>query len=566
MNRSYQKLGELYLSELGLAARIKSEGVYPPNDRLHRQFRAFGEDGTLLTRIDALPALSIERVRQVLLDEWSPWERAEKLLLDTYNIISIWYQNLGWLKAPFWPFLGWLLAICAATTTWILAPHRLANWAMPKVGSPKIPTWKWLAGVLTLFGYLGTTRRPLKAWIRKNRGQLEDQCFLEREPVKERDRYCELGHQPDIDDFHTALSSRTDGLRWIQGVGGTGKSALAYRMLKTAIVPGWIKNPPLPILIDEDWGNSLPAHISRLMRLNDRRPTEQMIEVFAASGFICPIIDALSERGMSDAVDQIEIAVGDKGLSNIIVTSRSSLPSGQIWERFGEIKARKLTPEFVPDFIRTYAPADRVEEVSQKVDPLLSNGGDISPLFLRFAIEQALIGDISATTAHQLVLNYVEALRAGKLDLNSVDMRRAAEITAIEAIRNSDTLTPQELEDAYLRGVLVREADKMPFMDAKREKKVDPLKVIDMLIFSGLLNRNAENMKLQFAYDPVAEYLAATWIAEAKDSDSASSIKQAVMNKPEAAVTQMLSEINFWASNAAVSFSPAPSSEPAPVE
>jgi hypothetical protein len=125
----------------------------------------------------------------------------------------------------------------------------------------------------------------------------------------------------------------------------------------------------------------------------------------------------------------------------------------------------------------------------------------MSPLFLRFAIEQALLGEVTATSTLDLVLQYVEALRLGKLDLNSDDMLRAASIAAAEAVRES--LTPREIGQELLRGVLLTQADTMPFMNAKNDKPVDPAAIIESLVTCGLLNRNRTNRRLQFAYDPV---------------------------------------------------------------
>jgi hypothetical protein len=75
-------------------------------------------------------------------------------------------------------------------------------------------------------------------------------------------------------------------------------------------------------------------------------------------------------------------------------------------------------------------------------------------------------------------------------------------------------LVPREIEHAYLRGVLVKEADGMTFMNAKNDKPVDPAAIIEMLVVCGLLNRNRINRRLQFAYDPVAEQLAAWRVAQ----------------------------------------------------
>ena len=122
---------------------------------------------------------------------------------------------------------------------------------MPRVGSASIPTWKWLAEVLTLFGYLGTTGRPLRSWLRKNHDVLYERNFAGRSPVKEREKYCSLFHEADIATFNDELSAGTGARRWITGVGGSGKSALAYRMLRISTESK--SKAPMPILVDEDW-------------------------------------------------------------------------------------------------------------------------------------------------------------------------------------------------------------------------------------------------------------------------------------------------------------------------
>ena len=167
----------------------------------------------------------------------------------------------------------------------------------------------------------------------------------------------------------------------------------------------------------------------------------------------------------------------------------------------------------------------------------------MSPLFLRFAIEQALIGELSSTSTLDLVLKYVEALRAGRLDLSADDMLRAASITATEAVRES--LVPREIEQAYLRGVLVKETDGLAFMNARNDNAVDPAAVIEILVECGLLNRNKTNRRLQFAYDPVAEHLAAWRTARGPAGDGLAPLKNRILLAPESAIARAMAEIEM---------------------
>ena len=538
---AFRPLGEIFLSNEGLAASVYSEGVYVPNDRMESPFRAMTADGSVNWGRRAVPEIALQRVHQVLFDDWTWTEYILEIAKQTYSALGAWYQSLGWLKAPFWPALGWLIAIVAAIGTWLFAPHKLATWAMPRVGSAEIPTGKWLAGVLTLFGYLGTTRRPLRAWLRKNRDALYEQNFAGRTPVKEREKYCVLTYDAEIAAFALDQSALGGARLWIDGVGGSGKSALSFQMVRTASDNN--ASAPLPILVDEDWDGQLLDHIAQLLRLNDRVPTRKMAEVLGSGGDLCPVIDSLSERGMSDAADRIAAAVNSGTFKSIVVTSRQPVPIGKVWQTFRSITALPLTAEQVPDYVAAYAPQDRRAQVLERIKPLITGKRLLSPLFLRFAIEQALAGTVTSTSTLDLVLQYVEALWAGKLNLSADDMLRAASIAAREAVRES--LVPREIEQSYLRAMLVKEADAIAFMNAKNDESIDPAAVIEMLVDCGLLNRNRTNRRLQFAYDPVAEQLAARVVAQKSKDVSIARLKKRILSEPGSAIAHAMGEMEL---------------------
>jgi hypothetical protein len=440
---------------------------------------------------------------------------------------------------PFWPALGWLLAIIVSLSIWIFVPHKLSSWAMRRVGGPELPTWKWLAGVLTLFGYLGTTRRSLRAWLRKSRDGLYERNFAGRTPVKEREKYCELGQEATIKGFNVDLLASHGARVWITGVGGSGKSALAYRMVRVASERRY--SAPLPVLVDEDWDGALLDHVVRVLRVANRIPTSKMVEVLGSHGDLCLLIDSLSERGMADAAHRVADAIDQGIFTSIVVTSRQPPLNGRVWQSFNIITALPLTQALIPEYIATYAPSERRAAVAEQIAPLTAKAQLLSPLFIRFAIEQALAGQVTPSSTLDLVLQYVEALRAGRLDVNADDMLRAASVTAMEAIRES--LAPREIEQAYLRGVLVKEADGMPFMNAKSNGMKDPAEIIEMLVDCGLLNRNVTNRRLQFAYDTVAEHLAARLAAQAALEADVVHLKKRILSEPSSPLARVMAEI-----------------------
>ena len=120
------------------------------------------------------------------------------------------------------------------------------------------------------------------------------------------------------------------------------------------------------------------------------------------------------------------------------------------------------------------------------------------------------------------------------------DMLRGAAVAATESVR--DTLAPREIEPAYLRGVLVTEADVLRFMNAKRDKVVEPAELIEMLVACGLLNRNQINWRLQFAYDPVAEQLYAWRAAQGAAAGQAVPLRERVRASPDTALARTVAE------------------------
>jgi hypothetical protein len=206
--------------------------------------------------------------------------------------------------------------------------------------------------------------------LRRHRDALYDQNFAGRTPVKEREKYCNLGHEAEIEAFDVDLSRGHEARIWISGVGGSGKSALAYRTLRLA-TEGKVSSP-LPVLVDEDWNGALLDQVARLLRVGNRIPTSKMVEVLGSRGDLCLLIDSLSERGMADAVDRVADGVGKGSFTSVVVTSRQPRPNGHVWQSFKPIAALPLAPEQIPDYVKTYAPEERWTEVSDQIAPLVA--------------------------------------------------------------------------------------------------------------------------------------------------------------------------------------------------
>ena len=499
--------GEIFLHLDGWVA-VTPEGVYSPTDTLQAQVAAIDDSGDALLRKGAVPAIDRARALRILLDNFSLWERLGEMLVRAARRTREVYQGLGWLKVPFWPALGWTLLALSMLAVWLVAPRKLAHWSMPVADAPELPAWRWIVNVYSFVGLLGTTQRALRAWVKDHHSGLRTQTFTDRRPVRERDRFCPLGWTDLLKDVERQLANREPVRLWIVGAGGSGKSALAYAILRRSTGDS---SRPLPVLVDEDWTGDLFRHLSRLWRLDgeDRGPTPAMMRALGANGHFCLLMDSLSERGVEDADEQISKALTEDKLRAVIITSREPPPPGRIWETFRHVEARPVSRLQVPAFATTYVQDEACRDrVLKRLAPLLEGDESFNPLYLRFAIERATVGELEEVSWSQLVLDYLEGLRADRIDLWPDDMVRACRLAAVESLRGADT--PREIESQYLRGVFARESDGLRFADASGEGSVAPAAVVEMLVTSGVLLRNQENRRwLQFTYDPVAEQLAA---------------------------------------------------------
>ena len=137
-------------------------------------------------------------------------------------------------------------------------------------------------------------------------------------------------------------------------------------------------------------------------------------------------------------------------------------------------------------------------------DPRRVEGGNVQLRYLSESLHVDRLNGGRGVAAGKIKITDRSGM-SSVIDLSQDDMVRACRIAATEALRHSDT--PRELDSEYLRGVLVREADKLKFMNDANTAPVDPAAVVDMLVTCGVLNRNRTNRRVQFAYDPVAEQL-----------------------------------------------------------
>lgn len=219
---------------------------------------------------------------------------------------------------------------------------------------------------------------------------------------------------------------------------------------------------------------------------------------------------------MDKAAERVGRALQGGEFRHVMVTSRAAFPVRPTWDGVRRTDAKALRPQAVPVCVRTYAPIN-VAEVTFRIQPLVATEPLPSPLFLRFAIEQAAPGELGSTDEETLVLSYVETLRKDRADLSASDMRRAASLAAVEAVGGDGV--PREIDLGVLRGILKREASDQPSISAVDNKDIPLGEVLSALISSGTLTELRLCDLVRFTYDPVAEILAERWKAKRRERE-----------------------------------------------
>ena len=510
--------GGVFLTQDGVVATLDDQGVFTSKRELKDLFVAY--DGTI-GRVTPNRIATVSTMREVLFAERDWWALLKHHGQNIYDFYIRPQDELKGLVNSIRIATPLVLLSLIAAAMWLICPACLAWWSMPRgVPDPQkrkvILRMKYIGHTILLFGWLARTSRPLKSWFKKNRTELERHCFMCLRQVQERERYCPIDPDDTIAFFSNSVREKERGLVWIYGVGGSGKSSLAMFILREVTI-GKSKHP-VPVLVDEDWDGSLAAQVATQLRMSTwkKGPDEGIIKKLGALGLICPLVDSLSERVTERPVASVKQAITSLDFRHLVVTSRERPPQDQIWQSVRQITPRDLKQEDVPRFIEAYLPGpptDRKEQFERDIQSLLSGKEMPSPLFLRFLIEQAWERSIRTIDPLSLVLEYLDALRFGKIDIRRSDMERAASVAAVTSVH--DELRPLAFSEERLRGALDAASNDQRFYIEDGTSELSPPMLVDALVESGVFVRRKSDMR--FSYDPVAEYLAAWRVREAPD-------------------------------------------------
>jgi len=502
-------IGNIFYGEANLVG-IHNDSIYVNSSADSQQFLHFTGLNTPVENLAFHKQLTTQEFKGIFFDQWS-WQDQ---LIHTINVANqAFWQFHNSLPKPmqyaFEPALIWLLLFCLVFSYWIISPWRLVSFAMLQLSQTALPNWNWLLNLLLTVQWFSLSRRSLASWIKKYYPQLSNAMFFERKPVLKRQRYHFFEELPEHAHLLDAIQNKQQPIHvWLAGSGGNGKSALAFYL--TEQLTQHPKTPILPVLIDEDWQGSLEQHLAAKIQIQGKKLSTAMVVKMGQYGLICPVIDSISERqNVENKIAQINESPEIKAFTYLIFTSRNSLPTGAMWEKFATTEITGITPEQLQALINTYAPQNKQQAIANNLQQLIATESSLSPLFVRLAIEQLIDTEntqITTLNKQSLVVAYVEGLRMEKLDVDSTDLLRAVKLIAYHSLVNS---IPNEFDEPFMHGVLNNSAtESAPFYAEKSDTEINPKELIRMLDNAGILERKPESGNLQFAYDPIAEVLA----------------------------------------------------------
>jgi WD40 repeat protein len=495
-----------------------------------------GTSLTPLSELETTPMYSREAVTAAITGQWERWQNVRAFAVASINSVR---TLVG--KIPLWqrllaipPFLYSLFFIFLSLTM-LLGPHRLAGWAMQRRDDPEPPPLPEAVKWLMLIKWFGHMPRAVDAWMARSRNELLSRCFTSLDNVKKRVQYVDLGNALELEAWRAAVTKQEETGLWISGPGGCGKSTLAFVLARRAIAD--IERPPLPVVIDTDWSGELLNFVRQRLSLGEHWVTAKMLDGLARRGRIAIVVDGLSERRVPDAKGQVIRAWASGVLRYLIVASRDGAPQEA---HMREVRVGPLTEERLPDFAREYIAEEKVDSAVGQLKEL-ANGQPIRPLFARLALERIAEGKALPTNYPKLVHEYVVALQPrDPHSLAPEDFLLAARICAFSVV--DEHLAPTQVSPDYIRARL-NEASLVS--GEEKPTEITGAECINQLVTCGLLDRVETEgaILLRFAFDLIAEYLAAMEMVHRPDLERNTKLREKIMAAPECALREALDRV-----------------------
>ncbi|UBF28554.1 SUMF1/EgtB/PvdO family nonheme iron enzyme [Kovacikia minuta CCNUW1] len=442
------------------------------------------------------------------------------------------YQATSWAQSNPWIAGAGLLGLVLVSTyggifllrpIWLL---KLGDGQVKAIASiPRVGTV--LSGLLQGLSPLKYHPRVLDAWVAQ---QLKTATanFTSRQTVSDRSIHVPLPVKSDgaseMEFGPQTLQPYFQRSRFcllIMGEGGAGKTSLACQIVRWGLEKKLTKYAILPILIEEELGESdnlldVVQGYLQVLVASEELIDKPLVEALLRKRRLVVIVDHLSEMAETTR-NKIRPANREFPINALLVTSRLLEPLGDAPKVVLEplrVEGNRLS-EFINAYLTARGKRHLFEdedyfEVCRRLSRMVGQR-NITVLLARLYVDQTIeqqegAGGTLPDSVPELMLSYLNQLNRAIEPANQLDqlqVQQDAQAIAWECLKQTYRPTAAKKADAIARlvaqGTEVEEAKKRLHYLEKRLRLLQTLEPGD---------------KLRIILDPLAEYLAANWLVE----------------------------------------------------
>ncbi|MBW4465810.1 MAG: SUMF1/EgtB/PvdO family nonheme iron enzyme [Pegethrix bostrychoides GSE-TBD4-15B] len=454
-----------------------------------------------------------------------------------------WGQSNPWLVVT---VVGVIVVVLVYGAVWWFRPLCLLNLTdggieaiskLPTVGTP-------VSGALKVLVPLKYHPRVLDAWVEQHWQQVE-RAFLALDTVKDRQIHISLpvtlGQEKRFinelsgDDL-VATFQKNPAVLLIVGEGGAGKTSLACQIAQWGLQKQLASHRLLPVLVETELDDkktlveAIRGQLNALISKPEDLPLD-LLEKLLQRQRILVIVDHFSETGEATR-KQVTPELATFPAKALVITSRLEESLGGVPKTI--LRPQRIEADRLLGFMQAYVRW----KLNKQDDPFVDDEyaiacdrlrrmvrqGNITVLLARLYTEEMIrqqqgSGDLPPASVQDLMLSYLKQLNdqiepANRRDYQQV--RQDALVIAWECLKQTyrPTVTLRE-------GVIQALRATQPAADLTVQDKASAAS-LDYLENRLLLLQTLDN-KIKIVLDPLAEYLAATWLIDRSRSQTNSS-------------------------------------------
>ena len=439
----------------------------------------------------------------------------------------------------FWQEYQLLIVATGIVFLAILGTYLGVLWLRPllllKLPSTDIPTpWENIKVPLSLIRWLKYRDRVLDTWV-KQHWQVAQGEFLRLATVDNRAIHIPLPVQLDKDRVAELTGAhlvptfeKKSAVLLLSGEGGAGKTSLACQIAQWALHKELSTHRMIPVLVETELTEEvtlLAAIRGQLNALTDQsEPIEtELLEKLLQRQRVLVIVDRLSEMGETTR-SQIKPQLADFLVKALVVTSRLEESLGGVRRTVVkplQVEANRLWP-FMSAYLEAKGKQNLFEDddYSDGCDLLRRMAGErsITVLLARMYIDQMIreregVGGIRPDSVPKLMLSYLNQLNLNIEPENKRD--------DLEVQQDAKVVAWECLKQTY-RPLWIKKLDAIDALDTLEDgiPAKERLNYLEKRL--QFLQASEPGDSIRIILDPLAEYLAATYLVErvCQQSDS----------------------------------------------